>query len=297
MAAAQKQHPGWFYRTVLLIATLIWGGNFVVAKGAVEAVGSAWVIGIRFCVAAFVLGICCFGRIRRHLTREALRAGVLIGVFSFLGYWTQFWGLEGTTPAKNAFLSACYCITVPFIWWIVARKRPTAKNLLTACVCVVGISFVTLQGELTPAWGDAVSVLSAFLYGAEIVAIALLLKQNDVFTVTTIQMLVSGVLGCVLGLATTGLPSSETLLSVDFIWRMAYIALLGSCFATTAQNVAQTHVPPNEAGLLFAMESVFGTVFSVLFYGEVLTVKVLVGFALILAAVLASELGVKTEAR
>lgn len=269
---------------------MIWGGNFVVAKPAVEALGSAWVIAVRFTLAAIIMLVVSFSHVRRYATMEALKAGALIGVFSFLGYWSQFLGLEGTTPAKNAFLSACYCITVPFIWWLVAKRRPTRKNLACAVVCVAGIAFVTLQGPMGLAWGDGVSVLSAFLYGGEIVAIAIFLKDNDVITVTIVQMFVSGLLGGALGMCTSGLPSAEVLLSGDIVWRLAYVTLLGSCFASTAQNIAQKHVSPSEASLLFALESLFGTLFSVLFYGETLTGLMVLGFALILAAVLACEL-------
>ena len=67
--------------------------------------------------------------------------------------------------------------------------------------------------------------------------------------------------------------------------------MLGSCYASTAQNLAQTHVPPAQVSLLFALESVFGTVFSMLFFGEALTPRLVLGFALIFAAILVSELG------
>ena len=50
--SVRRALPLWVYRTALIAATMIWGGNFVVAKPIVESLGSFWVIGIRFICAA-----------------------------------------------------------------------------------------------------------------------------------------------------------------------------------------------------------------------------------------------------
>ncbi|MDO4502104.1 MAG: DMT family transporter [Coriobacteriia bacterium] len=285
-----RELPAWAYRVILISCTLIWGGNFVVAKGAVTAVGATWVIGIRFFVAGLIMLVALLPHMRRHLTPELVKAGCLIGLFSFLGYGAQFLGLQGTTPSKNAFLSTCYCVITPFVWWLVAHRRPTGRNLLAAAICVGGMALITLQGDLTVSWGDGVSMLSAVLYGIEIVAIAKLIRSYDVLTITAVQMISSGVYAMALALALHQPLDVSVATSPAFLAQMAYIIILGSCYASTAQNLAQTHVPPAQASLFFALESVFGTVFSVLFYGEVLTLKMLAGFALIFAAILISEL-------
>ena len=45
----------------------------------------------------------------------------------------------------------------------------------------------------------------------------------------------------------------------DFWWQMSYVALLSTALATLLQNLAQRHVEPSKAALLFSLESVFGT--------------------------------------
>ncbi|MBR2790926.1 MAG: hypothetical protein IKD70_10030, partial [Eggerthellaceae bacterium] len=45
------------------------------------------------------------------------------------------------------------------------------------------------------------------------------------------------------------------------------------------------------------LESVFGVLFSVMFYGETLTIRVVMGFALIFLAILLSELGADLRRR
>lgn len=56
-----------------------------------------------------------------------------------------------------------------------------------------------------------------------------------------------------------------------------------------SQNVSLAYVNPSQAALLLSLESVFGVLFSVLLYGEVMTSRLLVGFALIFVAILVNE--------
>ena len=56
---------------------------------------------------------------------------------------------------------------------------------------------------------------------------------------------------------------------------------------------SRLRTPPTTAALLLTLESVFGTLFSVAFYHEHLEPRVIVGFALILVAILISETKLK----
>ena len=151
MDIASRTYPLGVYRLVLVCAAAIWGLGFVIGKGAIATVGATWFTAIRFLGAGIVLLIILFPHIKRHFDARVLKAGCIIGLFSFLGFWTQFLGLGMTTPSKNAFLSACYCLTVPFIWWVVARRRPATKTLIAAAVCTIGIALVSLTDGFSSA--------------------------------------------------------------------------------------------------------------------------------------------------
>lgn len=53
--------------------------------------------------------------------------------------------------------------------------------------------------------------------------------------------------------------------------------------------MALAHIPPAQASLFLSLESVFGVLFSVLLYGEQLSLRLLVGFSLIFVAIIISE--------
>ena len=94
---------------------------------------------------------------------DYLVKGTILGVVCYLAFWVQTIGLDHTTPGKNAFLTATYCVIVPFAWWAIARKRPTAFNLVAAVMAVGGIGLVSLSGslsELSMGFGDAMTPVS-----------------------------------------------------------------------------------------------------------------------------------------
>lgn len=295
MNILNREYPLGVYRLILTSAAAIWGLGFVIGKGAIATVGATWFTAIRFLGAGAALLILLFPHVKRHFNRQTLTAGCIIGLFSFMGFWTQFLGLGMTTPSKNAFLSACYCLTVPFIWWVVARRRPPAKTLVAAAVCTVGIGLVSLSDGFSISLGDGISILSAFLYGAEIVVIGLVMRDSDVLTVTVIQQFTSGVLALALALVSQPIPSIVHIATPSFIASMLYICMLSAAFGAVAQNLAQAHVSPAEAGLLCSLESVFCALFSTVFFGEQLTLKMAVGFVLIFGAIIATQLGDKGD--
>ena len=96
-----------------------------IIKDAVDAVPPAWLMGMRFVATAAILAVVFHKTLRANLDTSHLFAGVVLGVLSFLGFWIQTIGITDTTPGRNAFLTATYCVMVPFLYWIVAKRRPT----------------------------------------------------------------------------------------------------------------------------------------------------------------------------
>lgn len=226
MGVPDKQYPMTVYRLILMTAAAVWGLGFVIGKGAIGTVGATWFTAIRFLGAGIVLVILLFPHLKRNFCRKTLKAGLIIGMATFVGFWTQFLGLGLTTPSKNAFLSACYCLTVPFIWWVVSRRRPPAKTLIAAAICTVGIGLVSLTEGFSISLGDGVSIASAFLYGGEIVIIGLVMRDNDVLTITVVQQFTAGLLALLLALVTQPMPTMAQVATPGFIGAMTYVAML-----------------------------------------------------------------------
>lgn len=288
-----RRLPLGVWKLVMLGCAAIWGGSFVVIKGALDAVPAAWLMCIRFSLATCVLALLFHRRLARTLDRRHLVAGIVLGVVEGSAFVVQNIGLTYTTPGRNAFLTALYCVLVPFIDWVVSRRRPGANSLVAAVLAVAGVGALSLGDDLSLSLGlgDWLTLLSAVLFGVQIVLVSHYAAEGlDVLTLTVGQMAFSAVAALPFALVLEEPPAASSF--TPALWgALCYLVLLSSCVCFVGQNLAQERLDPAEAALLSSMESVFAVLASVLFYHEVVTPAMAVGFALILCAVLASELG------
>lgn len=287
--SAKRALPSIVYKLMIIAATVIWGLSFVVMKDAVDVVPPAYLIGMRFLACGVILSVIFFKRVRTNFDRSHIVNGCVLGLLIFLAFWVQTIGLTDTTPGKNAFLTATYCVLVPFIWWFIARKQPTVYNIVAAVLCVAGVGLVSLQGSFSLRFGDYMTLLCAVLFAVHIVYVAKFSEGRDILALTVWQFLFGGACGFVVGGLLETFPPVEALVDPTFLFNMAYLVIFASCVALVFQNVALAHVPPAQGSLFLSLESVFGVLFSVLLYGEVLTLKLVAGFVLIFFAIVISE--------
>lgn len=281
--------PSWVYYAMLFGCTLLWGSSFFVVKDVTEAVSPATLVGIRFTIAAALVLAFFFKRVTGHADAATVRAGLAMGAAYFLAYWAQTVGITDTTPGKNAFLTATYCAIVPFLYWFVARRRPSRLNIVCAALCLVGVGLVSLDGDLSMRTGDVLTLVGAVFFAAQIALMGKYAGGKDVMALTFWQFAVTGVASLVAGAATEPAPDPAVLLAPSMLAQVAYLTFFVAFLACLMQNVGQTRVPPAQASLILCLESVFGVLFSVVFYGETLTPRVLLGFAVIFIAIVSSE--------
>ena len=272
-------------RLCLICTTLIWGSSFVILKSALDSITPMWVLAIRFAGAALMMLIACLPRLKR-IDRGHLRGGVIMGVCLALAYIVQTYGLVYTTPGKNAFLTATYCILVPFLYWAIARKKPDRYNIIAAIVCLVGMGFVCLNDDLSVNVGDVLTICCGLFYGLHIIVTGRSVEERDPLILTMLQFAVGGLI-CLAGAAVFE-PVPHDIPSGTW-WSIAYMTFMctGMCFFL--QTIGQKYTPPSQAAVILTLESVFGTAISVILGEEVLTFNIALGFCLIFLAVLTSE--------
>lgn len=283
--------PAWGYKVLIVVATIIWGFSFVVMKDAVEVLPPAWLLGIRFTFAGVLLLVVLARRVKKHFSRRALVYGAILGVFDFLAFWLQTLGLQHTTPGINAFLTATYCVIVPFAWWVVARKRPTVFNVGAAVLAIAGIWLVSVSGSgetLSIGLGEGLTLSCAVVFAVHIVLVSKFSQTCDALVLTVFQFIAEGLLGLATGAATETFPGAAAF-TPSVVGQILFLAVFASVVAFGIQNVSLARVPPAQASLLLSLESVFGVLFSILLYGEQMTLRLVIGFVLIFAAIVISE--------
>jgi len=254
-------------------------------KNTVDVFTPFILLGFRFTIAGILLSIIFWKKIK-EINFDYIWKSAIIGLFLFLGYSTQTIGLTETTPGKNAFLTAIYCVIVPFLFWIVDKSRPDIYNFLAAIACIAGIGMVSLTGDFTIGFGDAFTLIGGLLYAAHIVAVAKFAKGKDPIIITILQFGFAGIFSWILGFSFESFPTQW---SIESVGGLLYLAIFATAIALLFQNIGQKHTHPSSVAIILSLESVFGVLFSVIFYKEQLTARLILGFILIFAAVIISE--------
>ena len=102
-------------RLALLLVAIIWGSTLVVSKSTTGTIHPNLLIALRFLISVVVLGFVFLPRLKR-IDWGYVRSGAIIGLFLFLAHSAQTIGVtdaEGM-PGRSGFLSAAYCVIVPF---------------------------------------------------------------------------------------------------------------------------------------------------------------------------------------
>ncbi len=240
---------------------------------------------VRFSIAFVTIGLVCIPKYP-NIDKKTFFKGLFLGVILFCGNAFQTMGILDTTPGKNAFLTTSYCVLVPFVYWMLDKKRPDMYDFIAAFVCIVGIGFISLTDDLHIRMGDALTLCAGIIYSYQIVIVSKITKEYDVLLLIMLQFGFSALFSWVAGMLFETMPGEipgETVLSI------AYLSFMPTLAATVFQNYGQKYASPTAAAVLMSLESVFGVLFSVLFYGEELTPRLVVGFSMVFTAVILSE--------
>lgn len=272
---------------LLVLAAMIWGSSFIVMKSAVDFLTPNVLLFIRFSLATVIMSI-MFYKYIKDIKLKDLKGGMITGTCLFLAYLVQTLGLTMTTPGKNAFLTAVYCAIVPFLVWIFYHKRPDNYNFIAAVLCVLGVGLVSLDGDLSINMGDLLTLIGGLFYAFHILAIKKYSKEMHPIKLTTLQFAMTAVLAFLGALFFEDISLIKQIDS-SIIMQIGYLAFFATAVTLLCQNIGQHLVSECNAAILLSLESVFGVFFSVLFYGEVLTLKVFLGFIIIFVAIIVSE--------
>lgn len=282
----REKHYPLLGRLALLCAALIWGGSFVGMKSLMSVFSPQYLLMARFALAVVVMAIVLLPRLGK-LTLSYLWRGGVLGVLLFAAYSFQTYGLADTTPGKNAFLTAVYCVLVPFVYWAVDKVRPDRYNISAAVLTIIGIGCVSLDGGLSVGKGDALTLIGGVCLSLHMVALAKLGRGRDPLLITMVQF--AGVAICA-GVAALCFEQPPVLsaLTLSDAGALAYLVVCATCLTLSMQTFGQQHTPPAAAAILMALEAVFGVLISVL-AGERPTPTMIVGFVIIFVAVILSE--------
>ena len=275
----------------LLLIGILWGMGFVTVKIGLNAgMNTFYLMWLRF-LGSFVLLSILFRKKIKKVSKDDLKAGVILGIIQYFGYVFQTYGAAHTTVGKNAFFTAINVIILPYIFWMLNKKRPDIFSFSASIICMIGVGIMSLDGNLSFTHlnkGDVMTIISAFFFALQVAYTGYFGRKVHPMNLVLLQMLVGGLLFAGTQFATSGLREviplhGETLMAI------IYAVVFSTAIPMLLQIYCQRLTTATRASILMSTESMFAPIFAFFVLGEIMTLRVALGAVFILFSVVVSE--------
>lgn len=297
---------------LLIVCCLLWGLSFPlmplvksglkslgtgVGESALGATVNAW----RFLAAGILLMLPVLWS-RRPITAVEFRGGSALGLAFGSGMFLQILGLAWVVPSVSGMITAMPVLLAPIAQAFILRRAVGRKTWIAAGIAVVGCLVLTLgpignptSGSLMvrgpfPFAGELATLGSAICFTAHMLLIDRFGPRCEATQLTAVMFVVVGMGNLVVAFG-FGAGPLHTLASLEilmhhpaWLWAMGSLILICSIAAMWMMNRAQPSLSPARAAVLYTLEPVFALLFSLLLGQERLSLKTLLGGALILGA-------------
>lgn len=293
----------------LTLATAAWGLSFPTAKAVMLAQGAlmpgraewfhaAFTLMNRMLLSTIVMTLLLRGRLR-GLSKSECVQGLQLGLFGGLGMLLQTDAQNYIAASTSAFFTQFTSVFVPIYVAIHGRRFPSWAVVLAAGLVVAGcgvLSGVEL-GSIHLGRGEWETILSAMLFTGQIVTLERpVFRGNDMRRTATVMFSVKALVLVPLVVVGGGADMVRSYTSGPVIVLTLILTLFCTTYAYATMVRWQPHVTSTQAGLIYATEPVFATLWALFLPGwfstlagiayanEHLSPQFQIGAALILAA-------------
>ncbi|MFJ5759048.1 DMT family transporter [Neobacillus sp. NPDC093182] len=269
----------------LTITAIIWGSGFVASAIALEHFTPYQILAGRFIIGTIILSIIFHKRLK-NINKSTIIKGAVLGIFLYLAFALQTVGLQFTTPSKNAFLTAVNVVIVPFIAFVMYKRKIDIYELVGAILAMIGVGILSLKLSADINIGDLLTLGCAFGFAFHIFYTAKYVKDSDPVSLTLIQMVTAAIIGSIVVVFK---GETSVVMETEGLFSLLYLGIFSTTIAYLLQTVAQKMITETKAAIILSTESFWGMVFSVAILDEAMTIKMVLGAILILCAIIISE--------
>jgi len=165
--------------------------------------------------------------------------------------------------------------------WIILRRKTDRRTWLVVALATVGVALLSLNG-----WsigiGELLTLACAVFFAVHIVGLGEWSPLYDPYAFSLLQIATVAVISLV-----AAIPGGIAVPPDIEVWIVIGITgIFATALAFIVQTWAQSLVPATRAAVVMTMEPVFAGFFAVVLGGNQLTLRVILGAACILAAML-----------
>ena len=262
---------------LMVVVTMFWGLSYTFMVMGLESLEVFNIVALRSLIAFLIAGIIFYKKII-NTNRKTLLYAMIQGFLLVFVVGLPMFGVQTTSASNAGFLVSLTVVLVPIITSILDRKLPS-RTISIAVICtMIGISILTLNTTLSFQIGDLFCLLTALCYSIYIILNGKFTNSVDSISFGIYQMAFAGIFGGIFCLLFE-LPQLPT--TTSSIIAVLGLAILCSAIGFIGQAYSQQYTSATHTGLIFSLEPIFAALFAVIFLGEDLTTRLIIGGLLI----------------
>ena len=280
---------------LLILATLLWGGNFVIGRAVAGDIPPITLAFLRWCVAFIVFLPIAYSRVKRewHMIKANWPAVIVMAITGVACFNTLVYiGVYYTTSINASLMNSSTPIIIYILSFIFLKERLSKFQLIGTALSLAGVVFILSKGSLETLLsfsfnkGDLIVLIAVFCWGVY----SLLVKQYAGRLPGYSTFLVTIALGVMMLLPFTIYELMTT--SVEIIWSpstigaILYVGIIASIVAFLSWNNGVVALGANKASIYLNFIPLFATIFAVLFLDEDLLLAQLIGGLAVICGVL-----------
>lgn len=270
---------------LLLVATVIWGGNFVVGRAVAGDIGPFSLNFWRWCLSGVLLAPFAvrglrnnFALIKKHI--------VLLGVLSLCGmvlfHSLIYAALHTTTAINAALVLATMPLVIPVVAYFAGEDSLEFRQGAGIAISFIGVGVIISRGDISLllnmsfAIGDLLVLAAVVMWSVYSVMLKRLPKDIP-------PMVVLGIINwmAIIMLLPVYLWEYSNIggfeISTPNLMAILYVAIFASIVAFVSWNRAVAVVGPNKSGLFIHVIPASSAILAIIFLGETLETYHLLG--------------------
>jgi drug/metabolite transporter (DMT)-like permease len=282
---------------MLVVVTALWGASFTWTRSwqlaardgpADELLSALTLIALRMPLALLLLGLWQPAVVLRPGRREHA-GGLVLGAVFFAGFALQTWALAWTTPARSAFFTCLCSAWVPPLAYLFLRQRVAPLTLAGLALALAGCAVLVDGWQLGR--GEWLTAAASVLFAAQVLVLDRLGRSLEAAHLSAGFLAATGLLALAgAGLLAAAGPgagawarwTAEMLGRPEVLRGLACQAVFATVLAFHWMNTYQPCVPAGRAALIYLLEPVFASLFSLLLGLDQPTYALLLGGLLII---------------
>ncbi|WP_312755857.1 DMT family transporter [Rummeliibacillus suwonensis] len=279
---------------LLLIATILWGGNFVIGKAVANDLPPFTLAFFRWCVALIIFLPIIYTSLKREWPQIKKHWAIILalGFTGIAGFNTLIYiSLHYTTSINASLMNMLTPVIIYMLSFLFLHERLNRNQIIGTAISFIGVITIISNGSLEVLRhfrfnkGDLIVIIALVLWSVY----SLLVKQYAKELPGHSTFFVSIAVGIVMLLPFYIYETLTTTMVVHWsatsIFAILYTGILASIVAFIAWNTGVVKLGTNRAGIYLNLIPVFASIFAVIFIGEKIVLSQVVGGLLVLMGV------------